>query len=49
MNIHIYRLTKYSFYPRGEEEPEYGSIEEWWWLLAEVGGSEGGRQPQGHI
>jgi len=30
MNIHIYELTRCGFYPRGEEEPRFGSVEEWW-------------------
>ncbi|MBA3474873.1 MAG: hypothetical protein H0T57_16900 [Rubrobacter sp.] len=30
MDIHIYRLTKCGFYARGEEEPEFGYIGEWW-------------------
>lgn len=30
MDIHVYRLTKCGFYSRGEEEPKFGNIEEWW-------------------
>lgn len=30
MDIHIYELTKCGFYPRGEEEPRFGEIGEWW-------------------
>jgi hypothetical protein len=35
MDIHLYTLTKCGFYSRGEEEPEFGSIEEWWQQFAE--------------
>ena len=35
MDIHIYRLTKCGFYPRGKEEAKFGSIEEWWGQFTE--------------
>jgi hypothetical protein len=44
MDVHTYRLATCGFYPRGSEEPDFGSIEEWWgqfadWMAANEDGS----------